>query len=330
MRLHENKQLFRQAIQFTAQHMNLPEIYVEKDYWVTYALRAIFSDKIGKETVFKGGTSLLKCFRFIERFSEDIDLVVFRNAGESNNQLSNKIKAIGNVVSKSLPEILVEGVTQKMGMNRKTAHSYAKEFDGAYGQVRDVIIIEATWLGYFEPYETRPVSSFIHDMMIATQQEILIGEYELQPFDVLVLQPRRTICEKIMSLVRFSYDEDAITALRNKIRHLYDLYKLLQDETLNEFFHSAEFEQMVNKVGEDDIISYKNNNEWLKHHPKNALIFADAKNVWSNLAPTYEGAFKNLIFDASPPASDELFTFLSSVYERLKLLSWKLSNSGRT
>lgn len=324
MRLHENNQLFRQAVQFTAQQMNLPEIYIEKDYWVTCALRAIFSDSIGKETVFKGGTALLKCFHLIERFSEDIDLVVFRREGEANNKLTNKIKKISEVVSKILPEVQVEGVTQKMGMNRKTAHSYAKEFEGAYGQVRDVVIVEATWLGYFEPYETSQVSSFIHDMMVVQGQSNLITQYDLQPFDVLVLQPRRTICEKIMSLVRFSYDEDPIQSLQNKIRHIYDLYKLLQDETLMEFFNSESFEQMLNKVGTDDVISYKNNNDWLKHHPKDALLFVHTAIVWKRLQLTYEGDFKNLIFDANPPTSEDIFQFLLLLSNRLTSLSWEV------
>ena len=91
MKLHENKQLFRQAVRFTAQQMNIPEVYVEKDYWVTFALYIIFNDKIGKETIFKGGTALSKCFNLIERFSEDIDLVLLRHNGESNNKLTNKI-----------------------------------------------------------------------------------------------------------------------------------------------------------------------------------------------------------------------------------------------
>lgn len=144
MKLHENKLLFRQAVRFTAQQMNIPEIYVEKDYWVTFALYKIFSHDIGKDTVFKGGTALSKCFNLIERFSEDIDLVVLRHDGESNNKLTNKIKKISEVINTVLPEVEVGEVTHKMGMNRKTAHTYAKEFNGNYGQVRDVIIIEAT------------------------------------------------------------------------------------------------------------------------------------------------------------------------------------------
>ena len=72
MKLHENKTLFRQAVQFTADQIKIAAIYVEKDYWVTYALFTIFNNEIGKDTVFKGGTALFKCYNMIERFSEDI------------------------------------------------------------------------------------------------------------------------------------------------------------------------------------------------------------------------------------------------------------------
>lgn len=86
MNLHKNRELFQDAIIATAQRKNIPEIYVEKDYWVTLALNLIFKNEIGKETVFKGGTALAKCNRLIDRFSEDIDLVILRKESESNNK----------------------------------------------------------------------------------------------------------------------------------------------------------------------------------------------------------------------------------------------------
>lgn len=45
MKLHENTTLFRQAITATAESMQIPEIYIEKDYWVSYALQRIFADR---------------------------------------------------------------------------------------------------------------------------------------------------------------------------------------------------------------------------------------------------------------------------------------------
>lgn len=216
MTLHENKNLFRQAIQFTADQMKIAVIYVEKDYWVTYALYTIFKHEIGKDTVFKGGTALSKCFNIIDRFSEDIDLVMLRREGDSNNKLTTKIRAISDIVSAVLPEVEIKELTQKMGMNRKTAHIYNKEFQGNYNQVRDVIVVEATWLGYFEPYTTKSVCSFVGSMMSNNKQADIAEKYGLLPFDVLVLEPIRTLCEKIMSLVKFSYTENPVEDLRKK------------------------------------------------------------------------------------------------------------------
>jgi predicted nucleotidyltransferase component of viral defense system len=216
MRLHQNIPLFQDAVRITAQQMNIPPEFVEKDYWVTYALFTIFHNEIGKDTVFKGGTALSKCYHLIERFSEDIDLVVLRREGESNNKLTTKIKTISDVVNAVLPEVNIEGLTQKMGMNRKTAHSYNKEFKDSYGQVRDVIVVEATWLGYYEPYTTKSIVSFVGQMMIDNNQSDIAKENGLLHFDLRVLEPVRTICEKIMSLVRFSYSQNPMYDL-NKV-----------------------------------------------------------------------------------------------------------------
>jgi predicted nucleotidyltransferase component of viral defense system len=165
MILHQNTTLFEDAVRFTAEQMNIPPSFVEKDYWVTYALFTIFNHEIGKDTVFKGGTALSKCYNLIERFSEDIDLVILRREGETDSKLKSKLKTVSAVVEEVLPEEEITDITHKMGMNRKTAHRYKKSFEGDYGQVRDVIILESTWLGYYEPYTTQRVISFVGNMM---------------------------------------------------------------------------------------------------------------------------------------------------------------------
>ncbi|MGN6603616.1 MAG: nucleotidyl transferase AbiEii/AbiGii toxin family protein [Ginsengibacter sp.] len=323
MTIHENKPLFQQAVRFTAQQMNLPEIYVEKDYWVTFALKTIFSSDIGSETVFKGGTALSKCFGLINRFSEDIDLVVLRGKQESNNQLTNKIRKIGRVVSAVMPEVNIDGITRKMGMNRKTAHSYQKEFQGDYGQIRDVIIIEATWLGYSEPYTATTVSSFIHKIMEEANQSDFTHQYDLSPFSLLVLEPRRTLCEKIMSLVRFSYTEDPVGDLKKKIRHCYDLYQLLRDIEIIHFFESPQFDIMLQKVATDDVASFRNNNHWLANHPGEARIFSDVESTWELIKSSYSGDFRNLVYGDFPEAEAVLKT-LQLIRQRLDKLSWQV------
>ena len=323
MRLHENTTLFRQSIEFTAQKMNILPIYIEKDYWVTFALHTIFHDVVGYETVFKGGTALSKCFGIIERFSEDIDLVVLQNESDSGNKLKSKLKKITDVVSKKLEEIEIDKITTKLGMIRKIAYKYPKITTGIFGQVRDVIIVEATWLGRYEPYYKQQISSYIYEMMKEANQLELAKEYGMLPFEVQVLLGNRTICEKIMSLVRFSYGENPIEDLQNKIRHTYDIHQLLKETEVKDFFNSTEFDEMLLLVAQDDVASFKTDNSWLEKHPKDALIFSDTENVWNELKGTYNNEFSNLVYGKLPIDTEVLKT-LKDISNRLQEMNWSV------
>jgi len=317
MKLHENIELYSDAIVATAQLKHLPEIYIEKDYWVTVALHAIFTSEVGSYAVFKGGTALSKCFSVIDRFSEDIDIVLFKDGTESGSLLKTRLKKISETVAAILPEIEVPGITNKFGMIRKTAHTYQHHFDGQFGQVRDIINLETTWLGSFDPFSTANVSSFVAEMMEATGQSALIGEYSLQPFQVNILSKERTLCEKIMSLVRFSFTPDPIADLSNKVRHIYDIHKLLSMDEVRTFFNSDDFESMLSKVAADVVISFKNNKEWLANHPSTAIIFSDTENTWNQIKNTYFTTFADLVYDELP-TEIQVLNSLNEVAERLK------------
>ena len=144
LKLHQNIELFQDAVLSASQRFSIPEIYVEKDYWVTLVLCEIFHSEIADQVVFKGGTSLSKCHKLIQRFSEDIDLVVLRNEGEKANQLKRKIRTISKIVENVVPEIQVNGLTNKKGNIRKTVHQYERFSKGSFGQVREPLVLEAT------------------------------------------------------------------------------------------------------------------------------------------------------------------------------------------
>jgi len=321
MTLHKNKKLFTEAVRFTAQQKGILDIYIEKDYWITYALHLIFKHEIGKETVFKGGTSLNKCFNVIERFSEDIDLVILQKSDETGNQLKSKLKKIGKVVESELPEIKVDNLTHKTGMNRKTVHVFPKIFEGNYGQIRKELVIEATWFGNFEPYKKTNLSSFIYEMMLTNKQLDIAKKYDLLPFEINVLEVTRTFCEKIMSLIRFSYSKNPITNLKLKIRHAYDLHLLLKLGKVNLFFNSNEFDKMLIKVANEDMLSFKNNNDWLNFHPKEALIFRELESVWSQLIPSYKNNFSNLVYGVLPNEKD-IFKSLNRIKSRIEKINY--------
>lgn len=323
MNLHQDKSLFQEAIVATAQYFKIAEIYIEKDYWVTVALHEIFHSSLAKEAVFKGGTALSKCHKLIERFSEDIDIVVLRKDGENDNQLKNKLKAITALVHKVIPEVETE-LTNKKGQIRKTVHEYQKSgAKGRQGQVREHIILEVSWLGSHEPFTREQVSCYIADFMRANRQEELIKKYNLEPFIVQVLSKERTFCEKIMSLVRFSWTQDPYPDLRNKIRHVYDIHMMLKDKSIRTFFESKKFDNMLVQIGKDDIVSYKNNNAWVHHHPSEALIFKNYKAVWGEIKSTYNITFKDLVTGELPDGNEILKT-LKMVEENLKKVKWNL------
>jgi hypothetical protein len=176
-------------------------------------------------------------------------------------------------------------------------------------------------LGHHEPYTTKSIVSFVGQMMLDTNQNAIAKANDLLPFDLLVLEPQRTICEKIMSLVRFSYSEIPIDDLKKKIRHTYDLHQLLKQEEFSAFFYSPTFDEMLLKVANDDAVSFKNNNKWLIHHPSEALIFKDLDNVWNELKASYTDSFKNMVYGVLPKEEDVLETF-KRIKQRLKEISW--------
>jgi len=247
--------------------------------------------------------------------------VVLRKENETDSKLKSKLRDVSRAIEMDLPEVEIEGITRKMGMNRKTAHSYSKVFDGEYGQVRDKIILESSWLGYHEPYSKRTLQSFIGEIIEKTNQE-LVDKFGLKSFEMNVLEPSRTICEKIMSLVRFSYTENAVQDLKNKIRHTYDIHQLIQQKNYLEFVESEEFETMLLKVANDDVSSFRNNNEWLKNHPNESLFFKDLDNVWNNdLATVYKNDFKNLVYGGLPD-QEKILKSLKLIKDRMEKIEW--------
>lgn len=320
MKLHHNQKLFKQAIRATAQYKGLLEIYVEKDYWLTLVLHIIFHSDLKNSVIFKGGTALSKAFKLIERFSEDIDLVLLHNENDTSNQLKKRLKQISNKVSEQLPEFKLEGVTRKRGMNRKTAHSYKHNFSGNFGQIRDCIILETSWLGSYEPFTNLKVNSFIYEMMIAKGQGKIAKTYGLLPFEVQVLESKRTICEKIICLIRFSYSEKPTEELKRKIRHIYDINRLLDDKDILSFLESQEFNEMLVRVAKDDINTFSQN-KWLVKHPKYSKIFNNPQKIWVELKHTYHTKFKDLVYGLLP-GDNEILSSLNKIASRISKIDW--------
>ena len=325
MKLHHYKAAFEGAIVATAQHFGISEIYVEKDYWVTFALKIIFTDPNSKDiTVFKGGTSLSKCYGIIQRFSEDIDLVVIKENGETDNSLKRKLKKVTSVLESEMKLVPDHPLENKKGKIRKLVYGYDKVgVKGIYGQVRDQIVLEVSSLGRSYPSQKVSVHSMITQFIANTNNQDLIKEYQLEPFNLKAISIERTFCEKIISLVRFSYTENPLEDLKNKIRHTYDLHQLLQEYKISLFLKSDNFEVMLLQVGKDDDKAIPTDKEWLSKHPSESLFFKNTEKVWESLSPTYNGQFRELL-TGELPDEKEVLQSLMNIGSRLKDIKWSI------
>lgn len=90
MKLHENQTEFHELITLTAQEKHISESAVERDYYIVRALKQLADSEESDSCVFKGGTSLSKCYPCsIERFSEDIDLTFYKQRACRTNKSSD-------------------------------------------------------------------------------------------------------------------------------------------------------------------------------------------------------------------------------------------------
>ena len=107
----ERSDLFRE----TASKMHTTNAIVEKDFWVVWVLDKLFSDeKLSKILMFKGGTSLSKIFGLIERFSEDIDLILNWNLLTNEDPYADRSKTKQSKFNKSINEKAQEYIKDEL------------------------------------------------------------------------------------------------------------------------------------------------------------------------------------------------------------------------
>lgn len=232
-------EILNQATELTG----LPSVAIEKDWWVTLALKASFSLPCSRSIVFKGGTSLSKAWNLIERFSEDIDLAIDRRffsfEGDiSKTQINNLRKQSCEFISTTFLTDLTSVLTEWKAIEEcklfaqpvKDSDKDPQVIEIHYNSVIDTsaylsqrVLIEVSSRSLMEPIEERNISSILSENF--SQQNFVNA-----PFAIPTVLPQRTFLEKIFLLhEEFSQDIEKIRVDRLS-RHLYDLEKLMDTE----------------------------------------------------------------------------------------------------
>lgn len=219
MYLHENREMFKEVIEQVAEASGRLAVVIEKDYYVTMILR-LLSQKLSN-VVFKGGTSLSKGFKAINRFSEDIDITFDEHIGEARR--------------KKLKSEVLKGVSEELGMpisnwnetqSDRDYNAYYFTYESVWGIEDDRMLssvkLETALGSYAFPTEMVSIGSYIGDYFVKRDRLDLAEKYMLDAFDMKLQSIERTYIDKIFALCDYYVQGKS----KRYSRHLYDIYKL--------------------------------------------------------------------------------------------------------
>tara|TARA_R110001592_G_scaffold146211_3_gene370207 strand:- start:430 stop:1425 length:996 start_codon:yes stop_codon:yes gene_type:complete len=225
-----------ELFQATAEAQGLVPAAVEKDFWVCWVLKKIYSNAtLADQLLFKGGTSLSKCFALIERFSEDVDLVLdWRLITDENpyDERSNRQQDMFNkrfelaaqdYIVGALKQALAAAfgdvgqlVARDVG-RKELVFQYPSAFSSDY--IRPEILIEVS-----------PMSA------MAPSRELVIQSYSAKHFpaqfsdtdiSVRTIEARKTFWDKITILHAEAHRPTNKDLPTRYSRHYYDIYQML-------------------------------------------------------------------------------------------------------
>lgn len=329
----EKLRLFREA----AMKLSIPIAMVEKDFWVSWVLWRIFSDKDLQETLlFKGGTSLSKGYDLIERFSEDLDMVLdkskvlgdedlFKPSYKKQREFADEISTrTAEYVSTTLKEKIITVLGKNVLVY--SDEEYKQSTSGAAGLGRAGMMRVGTpapkeWdnknLHIIYPkvadddYLRSDILLEIGIMSAWTPNEPkeivpyiakVFPELKIAPATVPTIKAKRTFWDKATILHREHHrPENTHTPIRYS-RHYYDLYQMalsaVKDDAL------ADFELLAEVIERKDKLYHC---AWAKYENclTGALYLLPNDNNQESLARDYK-AMQGMIFGDTPEWSEIL------------------------
>lgn len=301
MKLHEDKEQLADAIRITATELGIPQKFVEKDYWICQILQRLSRIPQAERTVWKGGTSLTKGYGIIQRFSSDVDLAII-GEGLSNNQQKKLVLHLGRDTTIDLEDTEDFGKPIKNSRFRKTYHSYPSVIDStdtSLDFLGDYVIVEINTYGNPYPFVRQSVKPFITEMMEKRQLDELIAHLDMAPFELNVLDKRRTMCEKVVSLLRFSFEEDPVVGLTSKVRHFYDLHFLMKDNECREYLDSS-FPVELRGLVAHDKVEFDRPPLWKTSDVSQSPLLTSFSEMWKRITPVYQSEVGALSFGELP------------------------------
>lgn len=225
----------RELFTETAARLGMTPAVVEKDFWVTWVLDRLFAvPALARLLMFKGGTSLSKAYGLIERFSEDIDLILdwrvlggddplAQRSRSQQNRLNEEIDRLaqGYIAGPLLDQVRTAlGEVCQCGIGEDDPHVIEVRYPAAFGDdyLRPEVRLEIGPLAAWLPHEDRTISCYA-----AQAFPQLFGRVE---FPVRVIRAERTFWEKATILHHEAHRPEGNPQPSRYSRHFYDLARM--------------------------------------------------------------------------------------------------------
>ena len=315
MILHDAPKIFIELVRATAIQKKIPELYVEKDYWITRGLNRLSQSEYSESVVFKGGTSLSKAYGILERFSEDIDLALKHGSKMGDSKRKRLMKGVEKTVSHDLHNLPGHTLESKRGRFRKTVYKFPEQSELVdASHVTNEILVEINSFADPEPATKLAVGSLIGEFLEVSARLDLMERFGLEKFEILVLGVERTLCEKIMSLVRAEHEEQPQDEYRRRIRHFYDIVQILRRQKYRNFVTTNSFRELLEEVRSCDRKSFPEEApNWLDPPMRDTKIFSTDMSFWKDIEREFQGGFRDMLYQ------NEL-TDISEVRESFSLI----------
>lgn len=306
----------------------LPSMAIEKDWWVVNSLAVTFSLEISPFLLFKGGTSLSKCWKLIERFSEDIDLSVDRRFFGFAEYLERaEIRKLRKVSFRYLTTEFVELLQRKFDeVGFRDVQVLAREFPNHdqdpviielyYKKLAEQddytkpgIILEIGSRSLREPFSTMPVKSF------AAEEKTSSGLTN-EKIKIPAVNPERTFLEKIFLVHETLAGEYDPIKTNRMSRHLYDLVKINKTRFASIAMGDTELYSTI--VEHRSKFTRISGIDYARHQPAKIVLVPgeEVLKIWKS---DYEKMREFMIFGDAPTFS-ELIAELKLLQQRINSL----------
>jgi hypothetical protein len=320
----ERSELFSE----TATQKGTTPAVVEKDFWVTWVLNRLFREPdLERLLMFKGGTSLSKVYNLIERFSEDVDLVLDWRVLGGEDPLAERSKTkqaqLNTAINKQAQKYiggellrLVEAALNDVCGCRVDVDdpfvidiNYPAAFPDDYlrSEVRLEIGPLASWL----PYEDRSISCYA--------AEAFPKVFEQRECAVKVIRAERTFWEKATILHHEAHRPEGNAQPPRYSRHYYDLAKMAQSPVKERALADPRLLASV--------VAFKQRfypRGWARYDlaKPGTLVLAPEGHVLASVRSDYR-AMENMIFGQMPNL-EEVLAVLQALQEEINRPSGKI------